>query len=642
MSRLICQQLIDSIPHKEVTLDKGTIIANHHQKVEYLYVLQKGSLNHYLSLDHPKKDILVGKTKFEGSVIGWSGFNTPGRFSCKIKVASKEARLLRFNFSDVFQLVFQEKRVEWLKNLGALVYQQLESSLNRQLSKGIAHPHINSNQLESFLTSPEPHQDEVINLMRRSPFMEAFQEKYLREVSLIVERRDYLSGEIIFEQNTDTEGLYILIQGEVAIDRVEDERSVSLRSISTPGFIFGWSSYLDTHDACTTLTTVDTSVYFIKKEELLRLFNDDQQFGFEFYVRLLWLTGNQLHVSHMRQVSFKLNHNRLSIHNLVESNRSKLKLSSKLHQIPHLLNDRNTLKLGYELLHELNKKGDRNERHLASLCLDLTKSGEQELQFLEGLNRIYEVVAEDGISRTQEETRTACSLAVKNLFSSLNYKIDGWENLPDNSGNIFIYNHLLNDPYYTLANNFQITLDSHFISSIILNEKYGDPGMRIVRIGKGAEYAHQDYYHNLGHINVYTKDSDKTDEASKNQTRNVFFQEAGDHLSKAQNLIISPEGISYSTEESPGPFKSGAFDLALRQKDEPLIVPIVLCYFDRRITNNIFYCRIMKPFKVSDFLNGSKDRPAIKKFIKSYQKSFSKEVKKSIKIADKLTQRELT
>jgi 1-acyl-sn-glycerol-3-phosphate acyltransferase len=50
---------------------------------------------------------------------------------------------------------------------------------------------------------------------------------------------------------------------------------------------------------------------------------------------------------------------------------------------------------------------------------------------------------------------------------------------------------------------------------------------------------------------------------------------AGKLLSENQNLIISPEGKSYTTETSPGTFKTGAFKLALQQKNEPYIVTIV-------------------------------------------------------------------
>ena len=630
------KSLIDCVEYEEVDLEKGTVIATHHQKVEAFYLLIEGTINYYLSLDHPRKDVLVGKTKHKYTPIGWSGLNTPGRFMCKIKVSSKSAKLIKFRFAEVQQHIVKQHQNEVLIDVCRSLYLQLGASILKQIRYAPKYVQRGADPLDDYYISPESTQDEIVDLMRRSPFMETFGEKYLRALAGKAERRDYVDGELIFQQDQDTEGLFILIQGEVSIRRLESDQSLSLRSISTPGFVFGWSSLFNLEDFCSATTSSDTSVYFISRESLDLLTKDDEEFGTMFYLRLLWLTGNQLHVSHVRLVSLKLGHDQLAIHNIIDSNRSKLKLRSRLHEVPHLLNDRNTLHLGYELLHQLNKNGAPTERHLASLCLDLLKSSKKELDFLNGLKDIYTKVAEEGQDQSAEEVRRSCSDAVKKVFTKLSYQIDGWQNLPDHPGHIFIYNHLLNDPYYTLPNNFQITLDSHFISSMVLDEKYGDPGLRIVRIGQGAEYGHQNYYLNLGYINVYTKDSGQADAKDKDQARDIFYQEAGKQLADHRNLIISPEGISYTTEESPGPFKMGAFSLALKQNTEPLIVPIVLCYFDRRVINTNLYCRILEPFKVSERLDGD-DKASIKKFTKTYQKSFAREVKRSIKIANKLS-----
>ena len=82
---------------------------------------------------------------------------------------------------------------------------------------------------------------------------------------------------------------------------------------------------------------------------------------------------------------------------------------------------------------------------------------------------------------------------MKELFRHVDFHIEGWENLPNESGHIFIYNHLINHESYTLPNDFQITLDSHFLSAMILDVKYDDPGIRIVRIPDDGEYGHQNY-----------------------------------------------------------------------------------------------------------------------------------------------------
>jgi hypothetical protein len=74
----------------------------------------------------------------------------------------------------------------------------------------------------------------------------------------------------------------------------------------------------------------------------------------------------------------------------------------------------------------------------------------------------------------------------------------------------------------------------------------------VVRIGKGIEYGHQDYYYRLGHIDLYTNESDPSFSLSEDREnkRQQFFNAAGRYLNDGHNLIISPEGTSYSTENS--------------------------------------------------------------------------------------------
>ena len=168
-----------------------------------------------------------------------------------------------------------------------------------------------------------------------------------------------------------------------------------------------------------------------------------------------------------------------------------------------------------------------------------------------------------------------------------------------------------------------MTLDSHFLSSMILEEHYGDPGIRTVRYGKSDEYGHQDYYDKLGNINVYTQDSDLKDSASRHMAKEKFYSEAGEYLTNGINFIISPEGASFSSEESPGPFKMGPFNLALKSEKEPSIVPIVFINFDKRITDKVFLCKILKPFKISEKI---KEGQSLKEFVSMYRDEFAQEV----------------
>ncbi|MEM7110760.1 MAG: 1-acyl-sn-glycerol-3-phosphate acyltransferase, partial [Bacteroidota bacterium] len=449
--------------------------------------------------------------------------------------------------------------------------------------------------------------------------------------------REYGANELVYDQNEDTGGLFILIQGEVSIRRLVGESYLEFRSISTPGYIFGWSSSFDTTDICMAQTEQKTSLYFIAKHDLARL-TDDTPFGISFFKMIIWLWGNRLQLTHSRYLHLREEHNLVSVHHLIDINRPRIPLPSPLHQVTHLLKDHSTQALAFATLHHLHHEGTKQERHLASICLDLLKSEEREMLFLSSIAEVYSSVVQ-GDPETKQENRKQCAKKIRQVFEHVLFHSEGTENLPSEPGHIFIYNHLINHPNYTLNNRFQLTLDSHFLSSMILDDHYDDPGIRVVRYGKSFEYGHQDYYDNLGYINVYSDDSDLKDQESREKAKEKFYEEANQYLKAGTNIIISPEGTSFASEESPGTFKMGPFNLAMEAEKEPYIVPVVFYNFDKRITENLFYCRVLRPFKISEQL---REGQGLKAFVHEYQKEFAKNVVKARFDGERLLQKHNT
>ena len=121
------------------------------------------------------------------------------------------------------------------------------------------------------------------------------------------------------------------------------------------------------------------------------------------------------------------------------------------------------------------------------------------------LKRVYEDVSSTPKSIAPSQVRKTCSVRVREAFSHTNFQIKGSENLPYEKNVIFIYNHLKNHEFYTEDEGFQITLDSHFISSMILDKYYNDSGIRVVRHSLPDEDNHRNYYDRLRYIRVYAK-----------------------------------------------------------------------------------------------------------------------------------------
>ena len=114
-------------------------------------------------------------------------------------------------------------------------------------------------------------------------------------------------------------------------------------------------------------------------------------------------------------------------------------------------------------------------------------------------------------------------------------------------------------------------LDSHFISSFILNKYYKKPGIRIIRNSLSSEKNHSNYYDKFDYIRVYSRDFLPKNISKKKlkDSNNDFFKKSLNELKNNNSIIISPEGVSCETENSPGKFKSGAFKLATMSRIEP-------------------------------------------------------------------------
>jgi len=632
---LSIEKLQEYFPNGEVqTYSKGYVICYIHKKVNTFRWLIEGSVDYYVSLENPESDILVCQNSEPFSTIGLNGFNTPKRFTYMAKVASPKATFFEIPFKDLHAYLNKGHQNILLKNIGAKLYRVLHTALLKQtelLSPVRFQPFVEDSQ---FFVSPVSEKEEIISLMRRSPFLDYFEEKDLLAMTALVERREYEPDEVLYVQDGSSNGIFILIHGEVTIKRIENTIEIKQRSIKNSGFVFGWSCLLKEKDICSAITNTKTSAYFIPDGELIKLFRDDDVFEGQFFQRLLWLMGNQLNAAFVRYVGLLGKHNLQAVYQLIKNNKSRLLLSSSLHQVPHLLKSNTTKEIAYDALSGLVKRGTSLERHIASLSLELLGEDQKEHNFVGGLQQIYENVAEKA-SPDPILNRKVCAELTMKVFQNVPYIIEGWENLPESTGNIFIYNHLVNDPHYTLNNNFQITLDSHFLSAMVLYKKYLEPGIRTVRIGKGQEYGHQNYYNNLGYINVYTKESDQPSSTFKKEARSVFYREASKYLKEDYNLIISPEGTSYRTDESPGPFKMGAFKLALNTVPEPYIVPVVMVNFDQRIGKSLYYCAVKKPFLMSEKVASDSNRD-LYAFMEEYQAEYQSYVQTAIERAEQL------
>jgi lysophospholipase L1-like esterase/1-acyl-sn-glycerol-3-phosphate acyltransferase len=250
-------------------------------------------------------------------------------------------------------------------------------------------------------------------------------------------------------------------------------------------------------------------------------------------------------------------------------------------------------------------------------------------EFLIKLKGIFQEVIDAPQNTSPEEIRINNALRVRDLFKEIGVQIKGSEHLPYERGSIFIYNHLNNHPDMVVGDQFQITLDSHFISSI-LHTYYGNPGIRVTRYALPNEKSHKIYYDRLGYIRVFAESfipKGTAKKTIKNENK-LFYNRAVQELQNDMSLVCSPEGFSYETQNSPGPFKKGVFSLASSMNPQPMIVPIVLANFDSLPENADYKCQIMPPFRMSDYgIHDPKD-VRMNQVVETINRQYKKWVKK--------------
>jgi CRP-like cAMP-binding protein/1-acyl-sn-glycerol-3-phosphate acyltransferase len=451
-------------------------------------------------------------------------------------------------------------------------------------------------------------------LIRESPFFETFAPADIDALAAHARMRSVAAGEVILRENEPAEALYMIVAGQVrlsfetpevlAAPRTSGEEQILIRTLTEPGRVIGWSAVVEPYHYRDTATAIeDTHLLVFERSWLERRAEERPKFGVELIARILWVLGNRLREARIRLVASRYEEEALAIRALLEESASELSVTSPLHKLPIYLESRLTLCDAFQTLELLRNHGDPLEASLARMCLEILKNVRKELDVYRRLQQIYEAVSAAPEDASPDEVRRRCCVGFCRLFERVDHIIEGEENLPAETGQIFVMNHLANHPENTLPNDFQLTLDTHFVSCMVLSPRYGEPPVRVIRKSNPHEYGHQKYYDRLGYIYVYARHVDEDERNPRllaEQRRRAFLETAARCLRDGRNLVICPEAASTSTERSPLPFKAGAFRLAAFVDPEPLIVPVVVAHFDRKITRTTLIARVHKPFLLSD------------------------------------------
>ena len=492
-----------------------------------------------------------------------------------------------------------------------------------------------------------------LELVRRSSFFEGLEDEHLEYFASRARRCTFGPGERVIVQGEPATSFYVLAEGkielsfrkageEIALNEErgpEVEGQVPSHIVGHQGYPVGWASIVEPHLYRATATALERTEMLVLDRELFEAYAKERpDFGLKFMRRILWLIGNHLRMTRTRLVAARYGNMPQTVRALLNQNAATLSVTSPLHKIPHYLENRLTVDDAYHTLEVMKAEGDEVERELAAQIADLLDEVWREVKIFRQLQTTYELVAGATPTVSAEELRYRSCEAFAELFEDTDYVIRGEENLPDAPGHIFVMNHLSNHLDNLLPNDFILTLDTHFVASMILLKKYGRAPVRVVRKSDPGEYGHQKFYDRLGYIYVYSGYVDPADDphVSSEHRRRLFLEAAREHLKNGRNVVICPEGTSTETENSPLPFKTGAFHLAANVRPEPLIVPIAVANFDKRLTRTRTAAIVHEPIKLSEHLGESIDGRALREFVDGYvYECFRDYVRGAVRLADK-------
>ena len=489
------------------------------------------------------------------------------------------------------------------------------------------------------------------DLLRESRFFDGFEDDDLAALAQDAAWLDFRRGEAIVEEGRPATRLYILVSGtaELSFRRPREpgemdpevpgpEGTIVIHSVNEPGSLIGWSAMAEPYLCRATATAMETSrMLAFDRESVEEMCHARPEFGLRFVKRVLQAMGDRIGKRQTQLAARSHSPEADRVRAVLAEHGQQLGVNSRLYKIPVYLETRLTEADAFDTLDEVALSPNSLERELAARCRQAIAGAEREARLYRQLQRIYDMVAEAPETARPEDIRRICCTGFQRLYALTDYRIDGWENLPAEPGFVVLMNHLSNHPANTLPNKFQLTLDTHFVSAMILFERYGEPPVRVVRQAAPDEAGHRRYFGRFGYITVTAGRPAGTPEESRRESarlREQFLRDARREISEGRNLVICPEGGSTKTGSSPMAFRAGAFRIAREAVPEPLLVPIAVANFDKDIARRRLAARIYPPVRLSERVPTSAPDSVLYRFINDFRQQYRQYVLEARSLAD--------
>jgi len=469
-----------------------------------------------------------------------------------------------------------------------------------------------------------------LEVLERSPFFEAFPPRDREVLAALAEQTCVPAGHQVFAEREPADAFYVLVDGTVEMTSGLSASTrpavrpggvgetaaggLTVRTVAVPGYPLGWMGVVEPHVHRVTATAHTTTNLLVwERGVLLDHAREHPEFGIVLMRQVLSLVGDRLRAARLRLVAHRYDAEVVAIQSLLEQHGEHLSVASPLHKLPHYLQNRLTMADALAVVETLQASSDKVERMLADLIGDILTDVRRELRTYQRIQSIYELVARAPDDVDPVELRAQSCEKFIELFQDTRHVIAGLDRLPPDTGHIVITNHLVNHVDNLLPNRFTLTLDTHFVSSMLLYRHYGQAPVRVIRASGPREHGHRRYYDRLGYI--YVSSRVPGEESGRTIDPAEFAEQMAATLGAGTNVVICPEGTSVPTERSPLRFRPGAFQLAATLRPEPLIVPVAVANFDKQLTHTTTAAVVHEPFRMSDVVADPTDREQVLAFL---------------------------
>jgi CRP-like cAMP-binding protein len=203
-------QSVSNTSYEVVKVNKGDYIISQFEKSNYIYFLQEGEISFEVYLASETDSFEIGKTSKKNTPIGWSGLNFPHRYATSVK-ASSEVLLEKWSISDVLESFLHnpESGISFLKSTCSGARLLMIDILDLISSENI--PTYSFDQGDEHYDRVHK-KNQNLNL-RKSPFFEVFEEEVLTFFEDWIQLRHYRAGDLLFEQQKYSDGIYVLQEG---------------------------------------------------------------------------------------------------------------------------------------------------------------------------------------------------------------------------------------------------------------------------------------------------------------------------------------------------------------------------------------------------------------------------------------------